>query len=52
MDDLDQVWNLVLACIDCNRGVGGKFDSSPDVSYVDRLAKRNDQCGVLLGVAK
>ena len=42
MNDLDQVWNLVLACIDCNRGVGGKCDSSPDVLYVDRLAKRND----------
>ena len=40
--DLDQIWNLVLACIDCNRGVGGKFDATPATIYVERLARRND----------
>jgi 5-methylcytosine-specific restriction endonuclease McrA len=41
-NDLDQIWNLVLACVDCNRGVAGKFDSTPSKTYVERLAKRND----------
>jgi len=39
---LDGVWNLVLACKDCNRGPGGKFDSMPNLNYLDRLAQRND----------
>jgi hypothetical protein len=41
-NDLDQIWNLVLACVDCNRGIDGKFDSTPSRIYVERLAKRND----------
>jgi 5-methylcytosine-specific restriction endonuclease McrA len=40
--DLDDVWNLVLACAECNRGSAGKFDrlafsaSSRDAGTVDR----------------
>jgi hypothetical protein len=40
--DLDQIWNFVLSCVDCNRGAGGKFDLSPAPVYVERLARRND----------
>lgn len=40
--NLDGVWNLVLACSRCNRGVGGKFESIPALRYLDRLFKRND----------
>jgi hypothetical protein len=42
LHNLDQVWNLVLACRTCNRGPAGKFDSTPDVSYVGRLHRRNE----------
>ena len=27
--NVNQVWNLVLTCIDCNRGTGGKFQRIP-----------------------
>ncbi len=40
--NLDGVWNLVLACKDCNRGVGGKFARIPDEKYLDRLYRRNE----------
>ena len=40
--NLDGVWNLVLACQDCNRGSQGKFALLPDKKYLERLAKRND----------
>ena len=39
---LDGVWNLVLACVDCNRGPYGKWDAVPGAQYVKRLQKRND----------
>ena len=42
MPGLDQIWNLVLACVDCNRGPQGKFDRTPSPTYVERLATRND----------
>lgn len=35
------VWNLVLACKDCNRGQNGKFDRVPESTYFDILTKRN-----------
>ena len=35
------VWNLVLACMDCNRGQGGKFDAIPAKQFLVRLAARN-----------
>jgi len=39
--DLDQAWNLVLACNKCN-GSGEKRDSCPDILYVEDLYKRNE----------
>lgn len=40
--NLDGVWNLVLACTQCNRGEGGKFDRIPDLSLLVRLYQRNE----------
>jgi hypothetical protein len=39
---IDGVWNLVLACQQCNRGAEGKFDRPPHLDYLDRLRARND----------
>lgn len=39
MENLDQVWNLVLACVDCNLG---KSDAVPDSTYVEKLETRNN----------
>lgn len=39
---IDGVWNLVLACRNCNRGEGGKSARVPTVSLVDRLSRRNE----------
>lgn len=36
------VWNLVLACQDCNRGAGGKFARVPSLNLLTRLHKRNE----------
>lgn len=41
-DNLDGVWNLVLACSHCNRGPNGKFAKIPEMKYLDRLNKRNN----------
>jgi hypothetical protein len=38
---LDGVWNLVLACKNCNRGPDGKFARVPEVRFLGRLHKRN-----------
>ena len=40
--NLDQVWNLVLSCKDCNRGEGGKFERIPEILYLELLNKRNN----------
>lgn len=40
--EIDRVWNLVLACQTCNRGVGGKFDRCPSISLLEKLHKRNE----------
>lgn len=40
--NLDGVWNLVLACPDCNRGEGGKFSRIPAKKYLERLHRRNE----------
>ena len=40
--EVDQIWNLVLACRECNRGVGGKFEKIPDINYLYSLNKRNN----------
>ena len=42
MPDADGVWNLVLACQECNRGVRGKFAAVPASSLVLRLNERNN----------
>ena len=39
---LDGVWNLVLACHNCNKGPGGKFARVPSISLLERLYKRNE----------
>lgn len=39
---IDGVWNLVLACRDCNRGEGGKFASVPTERLLSRLSIRNE----------
>jgi hypothetical protein len=38
----DGVWNLVLACSKCNRGVAGKFAKIPHIKYLARLHRRNE----------
>lgn len=40
--DLNGVWNLVLACSDCNKGKGGKSGSVPGKKYLERLKTRNN----------
>ncbi|EEB78339.1 hypothetical protein GPB2148_55 [marine gamma proteobacterium HTCC2148] len=39
---IDGVWNLVLACKECNRGEGGKFASVPTEKLLGRLNTRNE----------
>jgi len=39
---IDGVWNLVLACHDCNKGTGGKFAKVPSIPLLERLSKRNE----------
>jgi hypothetical protein len=40
--NLHGVWNLVLACSDCNRGLRGKFARLPLLKYLMRLHTRNE----------
>lgn len=40
--NLNGVWNLVLACRDCNRGIGGKSSRLPFLKYLERLHQRNE----------
>jgi hypothetical protein len=39
---INGVWNLVLACRDCNRGAEGKFSKVPDIKLLERLHERNN----------
>jgi hypothetical protein len=39
---IDGVWNLVLACRDCNRGENGKFAKLPKLEFLDKLSSRNN----------
>ena len=39
---LDGVWNLVLACVSCNRGNGGKFARIPALTFLQKLFTRNE----------
>jgi 5-methylcytosine-specific restriction endonuclease McrA len=41
--DLDDVWNLVLACAVCNRGAAGKFGRLPHGDFLERLWQRNER---------
>lgn len=40
--NIDGVWNLVVACQDCNRGISSKSDRVPDLHFLDRLFRRNE----------
>ncbi len=40
--NIDAVWNLVLACKSCNRGLSGKFDAIPSIEYLENLEQRNE----------
>jgi 5-methylcytosine-specific restriction endonuclease McrA len=40
--NLDGVWNLVLACRHCNRGVDGKSSRLPQLRFLARLNTRNE----------
>lgn len=39
---IDGVWNLVLACRECNRGAGGKSARVPSLRFLKRLHQRNE----------
>lgn len=39
---LDALWNLVLACAECNRGSNGKSERMPAFHLVERLHRRNE----------
>ena len=39
---IDGIWNLVLACRRCNRGVAGKSDHVPTLRLLERLNTRNE----------
>jgi len=41
-ENLNGVWNLVLACRECNRGARGKSARVPQLKYLERLHKRNN----------
>jgi 5-methylcytosine-specific restriction endonuclease McrA len=41
--DLDDIWNLVLACPACNRGSAGKFDRLPLSDFLEMLWQRNER---------
>jgi len=41
-DDLNGIWNLVIACSKCNRGENGKFAKIPHLKYLERLNTRNN----------
>jgi hypothetical protein len=41
--DLDDVWNLVLACALCNRGAAGKFHRLAHGDFIERLWQRNER---------
>lgn len=40
--NIDGIWNLVLACADCNRGENGKFARVPELRFLRRLHERNE----------
>lgn len=42
ISNVNGVWNLVLACKECNRGEDGKFAKVPNLELLKRLHKRNE----------
>lgn len=40
--NINGVWNLVLACRNCNRGENGKWDQIPSAPLLGRLHVRNE----------
>ena len=42
MPNVDGIWNLVLACTDCNRGVDSKRAMVPAARLLERLHTRNE----------
>lgn len=40
--NINGVWNLVLSCKECNRGVDGKFEGIPAIGLLERLHERNE----------
>jgi len=40
--EIDGVWNLVLACKECNRGEGGKHAQVPSLRLLEKLNARNE----------
>ncbi len=40
--NIDGIWNLVLACAECNRGPDGKFARVPELRFLERLSRRNE----------
>ena len=40
--NVDGVWNLVLACSNCNRGIDGKSAKVPNIKLLKRLHTRNE----------
>lgn len=40
--NVNGIWNLVLSCRDCNRGVGGKSSFVPSLKLLERLHTRNE----------
>lgn len=39
--DINNIWNLVLSCQNCNRGANGKFDRFAHVKFLTALDTRN-----------
>lgn len=39
---INGVWNLVLACAECNRGTAGKWTQIPHITLLERLHVRNE----------
>ncbi|MCL1049845.1 HNH endonuclease [Shewanella abyssi] len=42
IQNVNGVWNLVLACKMCNRGENGKFAKVPNIALLRKLHKRNE----------
>ena len=41
-ENINGIWNLVIACKACNRGNEGKFERIPELQFLERLNTRNN----------